>query len=174
MLKPRQQEGTRSTLPISLKDHEATGQTSEAQFFHILDSGSDKSVWVSGVNQFSSVAQSCPTLCDPIDCSMPSLPVHHQLLELHFSSSFKEGEVQRISSGKNKSWSIARLHIRKCCQSAETWKKDGVKDRWSNRKEARDSELKMSNYRAGGSARSNSLDQSREATCFYRTFLILT
>ena len=31
--------------------------------------------------QFSSVAQSCPTLCDPNDCSMPGLPVHHQLLE---------------------------------------------------------------------------------------------
>ena len=31
--------------------------------------------------QFSSVAQSCPTLCDPIDCSTPGLPVHHQLLE---------------------------------------------------------------------------------------------
>ena len=26
----------------------------------------------------SSVAQSCPTLCDPMDCSMPGLPVHHQ------------------------------------------------------------------------------------------------
>ena len=32
--------------------------------------------------QFSSVAQSCPTLCDPMDCSTPSLPVHHQLPEL--------------------------------------------------------------------------------------------
>ena len=31
--------------------------------------------------QFSSVAQSCPTLCDPMDCSTPSFPVHHQLLE---------------------------------------------------------------------------------------------
>ena len=30
---------------------------------------------------FSSVAQSCPTLCDPKDCSMSGLPVHHQLLE---------------------------------------------------------------------------------------------
>ena len=30
---------------------------------------------------FSSVAQSCLTLCDPMDCSMPGLPVHHQLLE---------------------------------------------------------------------------------------------
>ena len=32
--------------------------------------------------QFSSVTQSCPTLCDPIDCSTPGLPVHHHLLEL--------------------------------------------------------------------------------------------
>ena len=29
--------------------------------------------------QFSSVTQSCPTLCDPMNCSMPGLPVHHQL-----------------------------------------------------------------------------------------------
>ena len=32
--------------------------------------------------QFSSVSQSCPTLCDPMDCSMPGFPVYHQLLEL--------------------------------------------------------------------------------------------
>ena len=31
--------------------------------------------------EFSSVAQSCPTLCDPMDCSTPALPVHHQLPE---------------------------------------------------------------------------------------------
>ena len=31
--------------------------------------------------QFSSVAQSCPTLCKPMDCSTPGLPVHHQLPE---------------------------------------------------------------------------------------------
>ena len=37
--------------------------------------------------QFSSVAQSCPTVCDPMDCSMPGLPVHHQLpefIQTHF------------------------------------------------------------------------------------------
>ena len=32
--------------------------------------------------QFSSDAQSCPTLCDPMNCSTPGFPVHHQLLEL--------------------------------------------------------------------------------------------
>ena len=31
--------------------------------------------------QFSSVAQWCPTLCDPMDCSTPGLPVYHQLPE---------------------------------------------------------------------------------------------
>ena len=31
--------------------------------------------------QFSSVAQSCPTFCNPMNRSMPGLPVHHQLLE---------------------------------------------------------------------------------------------
>ena len=32
-------------------------------------------------DQFSSVAQLCPTLCDCMDCSTPGLPVHHQLTE---------------------------------------------------------------------------------------------
>ena len=31
--------------------------------------------------QFSSVAQSCPTLCNALDCGTPGLPVHHQLPE---------------------------------------------------------------------------------------------
>ena len=34
------------------------------------------------LSQYSSVAQSCPTLCNPIECSMLGFPVHHQLLEL--------------------------------------------------------------------------------------------
>ena len=33
------------------------------------------------ISQFSSVAQSCPTLCDLMNRSMPGLPVHHQLSE---------------------------------------------------------------------------------------------
>ena len=36
----------------------------------------------SQVHPFSSVAQSCPTPCDPTDCSTPGFPVHHQLPEL--------------------------------------------------------------------------------------------
>ena len=43
------------------------------------------------VFQFSSVTQSCPTLCNPMNCSMPGLPVHHQLLE------FTQIHVHRVS-----------------------------------------------------------------------------
>ena len=38
--------------------------------------------WPRDSFQFSSAAQSCPTLCDPMDCSTPGFPIHHQLLEL--------------------------------------------------------------------------------------------
>ena len=41
--------------------------------------------------QFSSVAQSCPTLCDPMNRSTPGLPVHHQLPE------FTQTHVHRVS-----------------------------------------------------------------------------
>ena len=34
---------------------------------------------ISTLTQFSSVAQSCPTLCNPMNCSTSGLPVHHQL-----------------------------------------------------------------------------------------------
>ena len=34
------------------------------------------------INQFSSITQWCPTLCNPMDCSTPGFPVHHQFLEL--------------------------------------------------------------------------------------------
>ena len=39
------------------------------------------SKWDLNSVQLSSLDQSCPTLCDPMDCSTPGLPVHHQLLE---------------------------------------------------------------------------------------------
>ena len=43
---------------------------------------SELSPLLSSSAQFSSVTQSCLTLCKPMDCSMPGFPVHHQLLEL--------------------------------------------------------------------------------------------
>ena len=40
-----------------------------------------KSSWTQDLTQFSSVVQSCPILCDPMNHSTPGLPVHYQLLE---------------------------------------------------------------------------------------------
>ena len=39
-------------------------------------------LWLNDNLLLSSVAQPCLTLCNPVDCSMPGLPVHHQLSEL--------------------------------------------------------------------------------------------
>ena len=39
-------------------------------------------IFVQNLLQFSSVAQSCPALCNPMDCNMPGLLVHYQLPEL--------------------------------------------------------------------------------------------
>ena len=43
--------------------------------------GSEMKEGITGAynSEFNSFPQSCPTLCDPMDCSMPGLPVHHQL-----------------------------------------------------------------------------------------------
>jgi len=51
--------------------------------------------------QFSSVAQSCLTLCDPMNRSTPGLPVHHQLLE------FTQTYVHRVSDAIQPSHSLS-------------------------------------------------------------------
>ena len=45
----------------------------------------------------SSVAQSCLTLCDPMDCSTPGFPVHHQLLELAQTPVHQVGDATQPS-----------------------------------------------------------------------------
>ena len=53
------------------------------------------------VVQFSSVAQLCPTLCNPMNCSMPGLPVHHQLPD------FTQTHVHRVSDAIQPSHSLS-------------------------------------------------------------------
>ena len=48
--------------------------------------------WFSSV-QFSSVAQLCPSLCDPMHCSTPGLPVHHQLPEFTQTHVHRAGDA---------------------------------------------------------------------------------
>ena len=47
--------------------------------------------------QFNSVAQSCQTLCYPMDCSMTGFPVHHQLLELAQTPVHRVGDAIQTS-----------------------------------------------------------------------------
>ena len=50
---------------------------------------------------FSSVAQSCPTLCDPVNHSTPGLPVHHQLPE------FTQTHVHQVSDAIQPSYPLS-------------------------------------------------------------------
>ena len=83
-----------------------------------------RQVW----DQFSSVAQSCPTFCDPMDCSMRGFPVHHQLLEptqthihyvgdaiqpshpvIPFSPAFYLSQHQGLFQGVSSSYQVAKV-----------------------------------------------------------------
>ena len=55
---------------------------------HFLSSTLGK-LWGHCSVQFSSVAQSCPTLCDPMNRSTPGLPVHHKLPDFPYFLQFK-------------------------------------------------------------------------------------
>ena len=59
--------------------------------FERTDSNFKRHSTVGSSVQFSSVAQSCPTLCDPMNRSTSGLPVHHQLPE------FTQTHVHRVS-----------------------------------------------------------------------------
>ena len=61
----------------------------ERNTFYFLDGVSNMWEFIYSV-QFSSVTQSCPTLCNPMNCSTPGLPLHHQLMD------FTQTLVQRV------------------------------------------------------------------------------
>ena len=68
-------------FPQSETDRKLRAKTQKAPEMWCLNVGLNKNIFKDSSVQFSSVAQSCPTLCQPMDCSTPVLPVHQQLLE---------------------------------------------------------------------------------------------
>ena len=64
--------------PKSLKFYPFNTHLSGPATFQVLSIHTGLQRWIV---QYSSVAQSCLTLCNPMDCSMPGFPVHHQLPE---------------------------------------------------------------------------------------------
>ena len=100
------------------------------------------STWIS--HQFSSVTQLGLTLCDPIDCSTPGLPVHHQLLDftqthVHWVCDAIQSSHPLLSPSPpafNLSqhqglfkWVIFKL----ACWLQNTWMYVGTKERFSRR-----------------------------------------
>ena len=79
------EEKLKSFLMKVKEESEKAGLKLNIQKTKIMASGFIQSV------QFSSVAQSCPTRCDPMNRSTPGLPVHHQLPE------FTQTHVHRVS-----------------------------------------------------------------------------
>ena len=77
---PGESHGLRSLVGCNPQDCQES-DTTEWLYF---------SLYIISSVQFSSVSQSCPTLCDPMNCSTPSLSVHHQLLE------FTQTHVHRV------------------------------------------------------------------------------
>ena len=61
--------------------------------------------------QFSSVTQSCPTLCNPMNTSTPGLPVHHHLLE------FTQTHIHRVSDAIQSVISSSVVPFSSCPQS---------------------------------------------------------
>ena len=62
------------------------------------NTGMGRRAFLQLLSPFSSVAQSCRNLCDPMDCSTPSFPVHHQLRERAQTPIHPVGDAIWISS----------------------------------------------------------------------------
>ena len=77
MTPPLWQKELKNLLIKVKEESEKAGLKVSIQKTKIMASGPISSV--------SSVAQACLTLCDPMDCSMPGITVHHQLLEFTHS-----------------------------------------------------------------------------------------
>ena len=61
--------------------HAKMGLIKDRNGMDLTEAEDIKKRWQEYTDQIRSVAQSCLTLCDPMNCSTPGLPVHHQLPE---------------------------------------------------------------------------------------------
>ena len=78
----------------------------------------------------SSVAQSCPTPCDPMDCSTPGFPVHHQLLEL------TQTHVHRVSDAIQPSHTWLQTILQSYSDQNTTVLAQRLRDQWNRIKKA--------------------------------------
>ena len=79
----------------------ASGMVNPLQKFLVTLLTPTRGIMIHGNHKFSSVAQSCPTLCNPMNCSTPGLPVHHQLPE------FTQTHVHRVGDAIQPSYPLS-------------------------------------------------------------------
>ena len=87
VLLPGKSHGGRSLVGYSPWGRKESDTTERLHFHLSLLQGMDSSV------HFSSVTQSCPTHCDPMNHSMSGLPVHHQLPEFTQTHVYQVGDA---------------------------------------------------------------------------------
>ena len=109
--------------PYSPTRYPHPGQASLKEFSSLAGSG-----LLNHIFQLSSVAQSCPTLCNPMNCSTPGLPVHHQLLE------FTQTHVYRVDDAIQPSHPLSSFTeylvcARHCAQEEPDGELSSKKDR---------------------------------------------
>ena len=80
--------------------------------------------------QFSSVAQLCPTLCDPMDCSTPGLPFYHQLLDFMQTHVHWVGDAIQPSypllSPSPPAFNLSLARLKKATRRGLTWRWGGA------------------------------------------------
>ena len=87
-------QSTISSFVIQFSSHLQSFPASGSFIMSQLFASGGQSIGVSASTsaQFSSVAQLCPTLCNPMESSTPGLPVHHQLLEFAQTHVHRDGD----------------------------------------------------------------------------------
>ena len=80
----------------------------------------------SKINSVSSVTQSCPTLCDPMDCSMPGFPLQHQLLQPVQTQT----HVHQVGDAIQPSHPVIRFSHLQCFPASESFQKSVLHVRW--------------------------------------------
>ena len=104
--KIRDTKGTFYVKMCSIKDRNGMDPT-EAEDI--------KKRWREYTDQIRSVAQSCPTLCNPRNCSTPGLPVHHQLPE------FTHTHVHQVSDAIQPSHPLKAMVFPVVMYGCESW-----------------------------------------------------
>ena len=120
-------------MQLNIKKHNKLiknrgGRSKQTFFQRLYTYGTWKKCLISLIIQISSVAQLCPTLCHTMNCSMPGLPVHHQLPEFTQTKKCLISLIIRemkIKTTMRNHLTLFRIAIIKKCTNKLCWWRKG-------------------------------------------------